>query len=138
MANSNQKYNAIKFKEYKQQLRELAEDLTDEEIVILRKSVNKGLAYAKENTPVDTGFMKDSWYTLKAKRTSNGCEKPLNNSADYSMYVDVGHRVVTKSGETVGFVKGKYITDRTINVVQQSILAEYQKSIRRLQKKHDK
>lgn len=138
MGNSNKRYNDIKFKEYKEQLKALTDDLQNEEMKILTKSVNKGLAFAKDNTPVDTGNMKKSWYTKRARRISNGYEKPLNNSADYSMYVDVGHRIVTKGGETVGFVKGKYITDRTIHIVQKSILDEYKKSIRRLQKKYDK
>ena len=135
--NTNERYNQEQFRIYQQQLKNLFVDLEQAELECLTVAVNKGVNFAKKNTPVDTGFMRRSWHSPRGRKLSNGCQKALVNNADYALYVDQGHRQVNKSGETVGFVKGRYITNKTISYVNKELLKELKKKISEVDKKYD-
>jgi hypothetical protein len=60
------------------------------------------------------------------------------NTADYAPYVNYGHRIVNKSGETIGWVKGQFILERTVHRVDKAVLREFRREIERVNRKHDK
>ena len=64
------------------------------------------------------------------KKTSHGVEKELNNSADYSSFVNYGHRVVNQNGETVGWVKGQFILEKAVNKVDKQLVRNSRKKLR--------
>lgn len=162
--NSNQKYNQAAIKQFRKELSAMLDDITDIDIKCLNKAVNVGLADAKKNTPVGQysnevnfttkdgenvhfttnntrqgGFMRSRWGTTPTRKTkSSGVTKSLVNNADYSEFVNYGHRIVNKKGETVGWVKGKFMLEKAINKVDKALISEFRKEVERVNKEHDK
>jgi len=103
----------------------------------LNKAVNIGVADAKNNTPTLSGYMKKSWSSSPTIKTAKGAEKEMFNSMDYSSFVNYGHRVVNGAGDTVGFVKGKFMLDKAIHKVDKALQKEFGKEVERVNKEHD-
>lgn len=135
---SNYRRNKAFIDKYRKELRAMLDDISEIDKRVLNKAVNVGVAYARRNTPVVSGFMRRSWHVMPTKKTSQGIEKELANTADYSSYVNFGHRVVNKNGETVGFVKGKFILEKAIHRVDKALVREFKKEVERVNRKHDK
>lgn len=135
---SNYRRNKAFIDKYRKELRAMLDDVSEIDKRVLNKAVNEGLADAKSNTPVVTGFMKGSWAVTPTKKTASGAEKSLINKADYSSYVNYGHRIVNKKGETVGFVKGRFILEKAVGKVEKEIVRLFEKEVERVNRKHDK
>lgn len=143
--NSNKRYNQAALKQYRKELKAMLDDIEDIDIKVLNKSVNKGLANAKKNTPVGVytdkqgGFMRKSWSSTPVMKSSDGSlVKHLSNSADYSSFVNYGHRIVNKKGETKGFVKGQFILEKAVGVVEKELVKSFNTEVERVNKKHGK
>lgn len=137
--NSNQKYNQAAIKQFRKELKSMLGDVTDIDIKILNRAVNEGVADAKSNTNTVNGFMRKSWRSAPAvKSVSGGVTKSMVNSMDYSSYVNYGHRLVNKSGETVGFVKGQFMLEKAIGKVNKALVREFKKEVERVNREHDK
>lgn len=135
---TNYSRNKAEINKFRKKLKAMLDDISDIDRRVLTKAVNAGLMDAKKNTPVVTGFMRKSWYTTPTKRTTQGVEKELANSADYSAYVNYGHRIVNKAGKTVGWVKGQFILEKAMNKVDKQLVKEFEKEVERVNKEHDK
>ena len=138
MSSSNFRRNKAFIDKYRKELRAMLGDISEIDSRILIQAVNEGLKAAKSNTPVVTGFMKRSWHVMPTKKTSQGVEKELINSADYSSFVNYGHRVVNKKGETVGWVKGQFILEKAVNKVDKALVRYFKEEVERVKRKHDK
>jgi hypothetical protein len=137
--NSNLRRNQIAIKQYRKELQDLLGDISEIDIQILNKAVNEGVADAKRNTNVVSGFMRRSWRSAPAiKSKTGGVTKALVNSADYSSFVNYGHRLVNPLGETIGWVKGQFILERAIHVVDKALEREFKREVERVRRKHDK
>ncbi|MGE4274106.1 MAG: HK97 gp10 family phage protein [Desulfitobacterium sp.] len=136
--NSNQRRNQIAIKQYRKELQAMFEDIIDIDIRVLNKAVNEGVADAKRNTNVVTGFMRRSWGSAPAVKTRNGVVKSMVNSADYSSFVNYGHRMVNPLGETIGWVKGQFMLERAINKVDKALEREFKREVERVNRRHDK
>ena len=137
--NSNKKYNEAAIKKFRKERMALFEDIEDLDIRILNKSVNKGINVAKKNTPVLSGFMRRAWSSDPAKKSKGeGVIKSLVNKADYSEYVNYGHRIVNKLCKTMGWVKGKFILEKAIGFIEKDLVKEFKNEVERINKKHDK
>ena len=135
---SNYRRNKAFIDKYRKELRAMLDDISEIDKRVLNKAVSVGLADAKRNTPVVTGFMRRSWAVTPTKKTASGAEKSLINNADYSSYVNYGHRVVNRSGETVGWVRGKFILEKAVSKVEKQLVEEFRKEVERVNRKHDK
>ncbi len=135
---SNYRRNKAFIDKYRKELLAMLGDISEIDSRILTQAANEGLADAKSNTPVVTGFMKRSWHVMPTKKTSQGVEKELINSADYSSYVNYGHRVVNKKGETVGFVKGRFILEKAVSKVEKELVRLFEREVERVNRKHDR
>ena len=135
---SNYSRNKAEIDKFRKKLKAMLGDISDIDRRVLTKAVNVGLIDAKKNTPVVTGFMRRSWYTTPTKRVAQGVEKELANSAEYSAYVNYGHRIVNRAGKTVGWVKGKFILEKAINRAEKMMVKEFEKEVERVNRKHDK
>lgn len=136
---SNREKNRKALNAYRNQLTEMLDDITDIDINILNKAVTKGMAVAKQNTNVVTGFMRKSWRSAPAvKRKAGGVTKSLVNTAKYASFVNDGHRIVNKFDETIGLVKGQFILERAVKLIERELAAEFKKEIERVNKNHDK
>lgn len=136
---SNYRRNKAFIDKYRKELRAMLDDISEIDKRVLNKAVNIGLADAKSNTPVVTGFMRRSWSATPAVKSKSGeVTKTLVNTADYASYVNYGHRVVNRKGETVGFVKGKFILQKAMDKVDKQLVKEFKKEVERVNRKHDK
>ena len=135
---SNYRRNKAFIDKYRKELQTMLDDISEIDKRVLSKAVSVGLADAKRNTPVVTGFMRRSWHVMPTKKTSQGVEKELINSADYSSFVNYGHRIVNRSGETVGWVPGKFILEKAVSKVEKQLVEEFRKEVERVNSKHDK
>ena len=135
---SNYRMNKAFIDKYRKELQTMLDDISEIDKRVLNKAVSVGLADAKRNTPVVTGFMRKSWAVTPTKKTASGAEKSLINKADYSSYVNYGHRIVNRSGETVGWVPGKFILEKAVSKVEKRLVEEFRKEVERVNRKHDK
>ena len=136
---SNYRRNKAFIDKYRKELRDMLDDISEIDKRVLNKAVNIGLADAKSNTPVVTGFMKRSWHAAPAvKSKSGGVTKTLVNTADYASYVNYGHRIVNKKGETVGFKKGRFILEKAVGKAEKEIVRLFEEEVERVNQKHDK
>ena len=135
---SNYRRNKAFIDKYRKGLQATLDDISEIDKRVLNKAVSVGLADAKRNTPVVTGFMRKSWAVTPTKKTASGAEKSLINKADYSSYVNYGHRIVNRSGETVGWVPGKFILEKAVSKVEKQLVEEFRKEVERVNRKHDK
>ena len=135
---SNYRRNKAFIDKYRKELRAMLDDISEIDKRVLNKAVNIGLADAKRNTPVVTGFMRRSWAASPTKKTGNGAEKELYNTASYAPYVNYGHRIMNRSGKIVGWVPGQFMLEKAVNKVDKALESEFKKEVERVNKKHDK
>lgn len=135
---SNYSENKRTIDEFRKELKAMLDDISEIDVRVLNKAVNKGIAVAKRNTPTATGFMRKSWKSTPTVKSGKGAEKSIVNTADYSSYVNDGHRIVNKAGETIGWVKGKYMLEDAIHETEKSMVKDFKEEIERVNKKHDK
>jgi hypothetical protein len=160
---SNKAYNQKQVEKYRRILRSYFGDIRQIDAKCLNKAVNIGKADAIKNTPVGDyphavdfytregkhvhfdvktvkmgGFMRRSWKSSRIRRAGKVITKVLYNTADYASYVNDGHRVVNKSGETVGWIEGDFMLERAMHVVETNLAAEFQKEVIKVGKKYVK
>lgn len=141
--NSNRKYNEAAVRAFRKELTGLLEDIEEIDKIVLNKSVNSGVRVVKELTPVGQyrngkvgGFMKKSWRSAPAVKSKGVVTKSMVNSANYSSFVNYGHRVVNRKGETVGYVKGKFMLEKAIGHIERKLVKNFEIEVERVNKEH--
>lgn len=138
-SNSNYRRNKAEIDKFRKDLKSMLDDISDIDIKVLNKAVNEGVKDAKDRTNVISGHMRRSWRSTPAVKSSKGeVTKDMVNTADYAPYVNDGHRIVNKSGETIGWVKGRFILEKAVHKVDKALLQEFRKEVERVNRKHDK
>lgn len=163
MSSSNYRRNKAAIDQYRKELKAMIEDINDIDIKVLNRSVNEGVRMAKELTPVGKGgdivdfttkdgervtfkissphiggFMRKSWRSAPAvKAKGGGVTKSMVNSADYSEYVNYGHRIV-QGGVNKGWVPGQFMLEKAISHTEKVMKWEFEKEVERVRKEHDK
>lgn len=136
---SNHRRNKAFIDKFRKELQAMLDDISEIDKRVLNKAVSVGMADAKRNTPVVTGFMRKNWRAAPAVKSKSGeVKKTLVNTADYASYVNYGHRIVNKKGETVGFVKGQFILEKAVGKVEKEIVRLFEEEVERVNRKHDK
>lgn len=137
---NNYRRNKAEIDKFRKELMEMLDDVSEIDKTILDKAGNKGRSEAvKLNEHAkDTGFMQKSWRVSRTTKVNGGIQKELFNTADYASYVNDGHRIVNKNGETVGFVKGHFILEKALSKADNVLKEEFEKEVERVRKKHDK
>lgn len=161
-SSSNYRRNKAFIDQYRKELKGMLDDISDIDIKLLNKAVNKGVEIAKENThsteggnivefytregkhvkftiskPLVGGKMKEAWYSKRANKTSQGVEKEMGNTIDYSSYVNYGHRIV-QGGKTKGWVPGQFMLEKAISKAEKTMKQEFEKEVERVNREHDK
>lgn len=138
-SSSNYRRNKAEIDKYRKELKAMFEDIREIDIKVLNRSVNEGVRVVKENTPVITGFMRKNWRSAPAvKAKGGGASKTIVNTSDYSPFVNYGHRLVNKAGETTGFVKGQFMLEKGISHTEKTMKTEFEKEVERVNREHDK
>ena len=134
---NNQRENKENIDKFRKELKAMFGDIKEIDNRILNKAVNTGLAEVKRLNPVDSGFMRKNWYVSPTKAVDDGIEKELFNIADYSSYVNFGHRLVVK-GVTVGWVQGRFMLEKAKDKINKTLEKEFEKEIKKVNRKHDR
>lgn len=167
MSSSNYRRNKAAIDQFRKELLAMVDDIRAIDKKVLNRAVNDGVAYAKRKTPTGDhpnpvtftvkngpsagkvvsfkvsnprvgGFLYKSWHKLPAKKSASGVETELVNNAEYASYWNYGHRIVTKKGgPTKGFIKGTFVLEKTVGYVGKRLVAEFQKEVEAVQKRHD-
>lgn len=137
---TNKRMNEAYIKKYRRELRAMFGDIAEIDRKVLNKALLRGIRFVKREdvTPVDTSHLQKNWFVSKAVKTSNGVEGELYNNVKYAPYVNYGHRVKNKNGETVGFIKGRFMIERTVHEIDKALTNEFKKEVERVNRKHDK
>ncbi len=161
-SSSNYRRNKAEIDKFRKELKSMVDDINEIDIKVLNRSVNEGLRVVKENTPVSAGgslvefttrdgksvkfntaitrvggFMRKSWRSAPAvKSKAGGVTKSIVNTADYSEYVNYGHRIV-QGGITKGWVPGQFMLEKAISHTEKTMKKEFQKEVERVNREHD-
>lgn len=165
---SNYSENAKAIDQYRKELRSMMDDIMKIDKDVLNQAMNEGVAFAKRRTPVGKhpnpvtftvkrgpqagnvvsfsvgftvvgGLLRKSWNKLRTKKSAQGVEAELVNTAEYASYWNDGHRIVnSKNGPTKGFVKGTYVLEETGAYIEKRMAELFEKEVKAVQKKHDK
>lgn len=159
---SNESENRSAFEQYRRELQAMIGDISKIDEKVLTESVNEGLADAKRNTPVGKypsevsfttkagkrvtfavtpkigGTLRRGWHSPQAVKTGDGVEKTLENNVEYASYVNDGHRVVNRHGESVGYVNGKHMLEHAGQVVENAMTREFSAEIEKVNREHDR
>lgn len=108
------------------------------------KALNRtGLALKKElaNKTPDSGTdhkkkLSKSWKKRVTGTDLTNLQAEVFNTAPHIGLVDRGHRLVSKTSKTIGFVQGKHFIDSTTKEVGRTVLpVELNKMVKKLKKK---
>jgi hypothetical protein len=144
---SNQSENAAAIDQYRKELRKMLGDISQIDRKVLTVAVNTGLKDVKKNTPVGKypagsgkvgGTLRKGWRSPSIQPAGNGLKKSLENNVYYGPYVNDGHRVVNRHGETVGYVEGQHFLERANNVVEKAMVRQFNAEIERVKAKYGK
>lgn len=143
---SNASENATAIDQYRKELRAMLGDIKQIDRKVLTKSVNAGLKDVTKNTPVGKypagsgkvgGTLRKGWHATPTSSVGNGVQKGLENNVYYGLYVNDGHRIVSKTGKTVGYVEGQHFLERANNVIERAMIQAFNEEIERVKAKHD-
>lgn len=134
---SNYSENTAKINEFRKALKAELDDISEIDKTVMTKASSEGLRYVKKITPVDTGFLRRSWRRSPVVKSKKGISTSITNNADYALYVNDGHRIVNKKGETTGFVKGRYMVEHARNRVAGVMRKLFNEEVRKIKAKYD-
>jgi hypothetical protein len=118
------------FKKYNEQLMFIKNNFPEELekfLLDLGKSLNKAVL---KRTPVDDGELKGAWKISDIQRDGDKLYLIIHNTATTTYegrevplapFVEFGHKIVDKSGKTVGKVDGYYMLTTSIKTVNRQI-----------------
>ena len=138
---SQQEINAKSFKKFKGLLDNLYLETEDVAKKVVTKQANTGLRVTKKNTPVGVykykqgGTLRKGWKRNPTVKIDNEYMASYFNNIEYGLYVNNGHRVVNKSGKTVGSVQGVRMLEQGINEAKRQTRRIFNEEIDNAKKK---
>jgi hypothetical protein len=151
--------SGMDFSEYRAKLVQLGADLDESARRTLTRMNAKGMEVTKKATPTGKypsivtfttkegkvvsfkvtpkigGTAKKNWINGGTHRAGNGYESRYYNNTFYIGYVNDGHRVVNRRGETVGYQEGVRMLEQGQNAARQSADAIFNAEIQRVKQK---
>lgn len=114
-----------------------------------KRQGHKIIKLAKKKTPVDTGRLRNSYLDPVVRRDGEAITITISNNAKYSLFVEFGYRVTSRSRITggkrgknkkgkkkkkkktasaLGYVEGKYMVRNAIISVQKTMHNDFRKA----------
>jgi len=134
----------LNFSQYRAALVALGADLDNSAQHVVSQMANVGMTVTKKNTPVGVyptksgkvgGTLRKGWQKGIAYKAGNGWESSYANNVYYGLYVNNGHRIVNKSGETTGYVQGKRMLEQGIDEAKRQSDTIFNNEIQRVKNK---
>ena len=137
MNSSNYRRNKAAIDAFHRELSAEMGDLSEIDIKLLNQAVNEGERHIKQNTPVQTGYLRKSCRSTPAVIGPSWVKKVLVDTANYSEFVNYGHRIVSRSGKTTGFVKGSYMLEKGVSYIDKRLTDLFEAEVLRIRKEHE-
>jgi len=137
VSSSNYRRNKAALDALRKDLEAEMGDFSEIDIKLLNQAVNEGMRDIKKNTPVRTGHLRKSWRSAPAVKGPSGVKKVLVNTADYSEFVNYGHRVVSRSGKTMRFIPGRHMLEKGVSYIDRRLMGLFKAEIERIRREHD-
>lgn len=141
--NSNQRANQKAIEKYRKELEAMVGEIRTIDEKILNRAMNEGLKQVKQLTPAGVyknrtgGTLRRNWSRTRVFKTQTYVTATLYNNTGYALYVNYGHRVVNKNGETIGWVNGKFMLEKSLYRIEKTLEREFRKEIERINKQYD-
>ena len=126
MSSSNYRRNKAALDAFRKDLEAEMGDLSEIDIKLLNQAVNEGVRDIKK-----------SWRSAPAVKGPSGVKKVLVNMADYSEFVNYGHRVVSRSGKTMRFIPGRHMLEKGVSYIDRRLMGLFKAEIERIRREHD-
>ena len=127
--------NKQNFTKFKKQLEKLNANLDDSARRMVNSMAYVGLEVTKKNTPEITGWLRGNWIKNKTRKVGGSYTAGYSNNVEYGVYVNNGHRVVNKSGETLRWKNGKRMLEQGINEAKRQLYTLFQNEVARVKRK---
>lgn len=110
-------------KEFQEKLERLQNEIPDGEEKLLKKAGNELKKNSKNLTPVGTSdkHLKDKYKLSKINYEKDGMDIKMGNTSPKFHLVENGHKMVTKSGNVVGFVPGQHMVERSFKQLEEEL-----------------
>lgn len=92
---------------------------------LLKQALN-ALAKTKNNTPVDTGWLRENWFVGATKRNGDSIEIVIYNNVEYASFVEYGH--LTRDRQ--GWVNGMFMCTIAIKEVNDLIPSRWDREFK--------
>ena len=163
---SNYSDNAKAIDRFRNELRAMLGDIMEIDKDVLNQAMSDGVELAKKRTPVGFypnhveftvkrgpdagkivsfdvkgrvgGFLHNSWHKLRTKKSAQGVEAELVNTAEYASYWNDGHRIVDRHGVTHGIQKGTYVLEKTCDYIEGRMAVLFEREVKEVQEKYDR
>lgn len=114
------------FDEYAKGLEKFKTNLTKSCANVVDSVMDRHIKRTKSKTPVDTGNLRRRFFRTSVKIKPASISATMRNNTEYGVYVEKGHRIV-KKGNTVGFVKGKFMMENSEYYAKQELKARLER-----------
>ncbi|MDR2932888.1 MAG: HK97 gp10 family phage protein [Oscillospiraceae bacterium] len=154
--------NRQNFARFREQLLQAGGECDESARRVVSRMADVGLAETKKNTPVGVydkevifvakkprlrivqfttsfkkqgGTLRRGWLKSKTRKAGNSWVSGYENSVEYAIYVNNGHRVVNKDKITVGYVKGVRMLEQGMNEARRQAESLFRLEIQRVKNK---
>lgn len=134
--------NKQNFDHFRKQLEMLGADLDASARRVVSQAADVGLIITKKNTPVGQykdgrqgGTLRRGWLKKPVYKAGSAYVSGYFNNVEYALYVNNGHRIVTRDGKTVGYVKGVRMLEQGTDEARRQMEGIFQEEIARVKRK---
>lgn len=107
------------FEEFKRVLKQIERESPKKLDNFLTKQAHKLVGETKQNTPVDTGTLRNSWLVENEKM-----KKTVFSDVSYSAHVEYGHRT---GKDKTNFVPGKFMLHNAVRKIEDEFYSDLDK-----------
>lgn len=119
--------------ELEEKLRRVMERAPDRIDIQLEKMGRKLRKMSKDKTPVSdkekARHLKDQYKLSQPELIPDGSGHQIKmyNTAPHFHLIEKGHKIVTTSGQVIGFVNGRFMVEKSVQELEEEVPAELEK-----------
>lgn len=102
---------------------------------VVSRMADVGMAATKLNTPARTEYLRNRWRKTKVHKVGNAFVSGYENNTHYAIYVNNGHRVVTKDKVTVGWVPPVKMLEQGVNAARRQTETIFRQEVAKIKRK---
>lgn len=108
---------------------------------VVSRMADVGMAVTIPNTPTNKspyvigGTLRKAWRKTKVHKVDNAIVSGYENNTHYAIYVNNGHRVVTKNGVTVGWAPPFHMLEQGVNAARRQTETIFRQEVAKIKRK---